>query len=49
MVGDNWENDVAGAYGVGMHQAFFDVEGRSELPFKPTYHIKDLKELLAFL
>ena len=49
MVGDNWENDVAGAYGVGMHQAFFDVEGRSELPFKPTYHIKDLKELLTFL
>ena len=49
MVGDNWENDVAGAYGVGMHQVFFDVEGRNELPFKPTYHIKDLKELLTIL
>lgn len=27
MVGDNWENDVAGAYGVGMHQAFLMWKG----------------------
>ena len=49
MIGDNWENDVAGARAVGMHQVFFDVEGRDNLPFKPTYHITDLKELLSFL
>lgn len=49
MIGDNWENDVAGAHAVGMHQVFFDIEGRSDLPFEPTYHITDLKELLTFL
>ena len=49
MIGDNWENDVAGARAVGMHQVFFDVEGRHDLPFVPTYHITDLRELLSFL
>lgn len=49
MVGDSWENDVAGARGVGMHQAFLDVCGQTDLPFEPTYHIHDLKELLSFL
>lgn len=49
MIGDNWENDVAGARAVGMHQVFFDVERRANLPFEPTYHITDLKELLTFL
>lgn len=49
MIGDNWENDVAGARAVGMHQVYYDVSGRDDLPFKPTYHITDLRELLTFL
>ena len=49
MIGDSWENDVAGARAVGMHQVYYDVAGRTDLPFKPTYHITDLRELLAFL
>lgn len=49
MIGDSWDADIAGACGVGMHQAFYDISGRTELPFKPTYHLKDLKELLQIL
>lgn len=49
MVGDSWANDVAGARGVGMHQVFFDPAGTTDLPFKPTFHIRDLKELLQIL
>ena len=49
MVGDSWENDITGAQGVGMHQVFYNVTGRTEFPFKPTYQITDLKELLQLL
>ena len=33
MIGDSWENDVIGAKGVGMHQVFYNVTGKEELPF----------------
>ena len=33
----------------GMHQVFYNVTGRTEFPFKPTYQITDLKELLQLL
>ncbi|WP_418698042.1 YjjG family noncanonical pyrimidine nucleotidase [Bacteroides sp.] len=49
MIGDSWENDITGARGVGMHQAFYNVTGKTELPFQPTYHISDLKELMQIL
>lgn len=49
MIGDSWENDVAGAYGVGMHQVFYNVVGVSSLPFRPTFQISDLKELMQIL
>ena len=49
MVGDSWENDITGAQGVGMHQVFYNVTGRTEFPFKSTYQITDLKELLQLL
>lgn len=49
MIGDNWENDITGAKSVGMHQVFFDVNGKMELPFQPTYHVTDLKELMQIL
>lgn len=49
MIGDSWDADMVGARGVGMHQAFYNVSGRTEFPFKPTYLIKDLKELTQIL
>lgn len=49
MIGDSWENDVAGAAGVGMHQVYYNVSGVAETPFQPTYQISDLKDLLTFL
>lgn len=49
MVGDSWESDVAGARGVGMHQVFYDRACRTDLPFRPTYHIHDLGELMEIL
>jgi len=49
MIGDSWEADIAGAHGVGMHQAFYDVRGRTDFPFRPTYHIRSLKELTELL
>lgn len=53
MVGDSWANDVAGAAAVGMDQVYYDVTATgcdpSQLPFRPTYHIRDLRELMTFL
>lgn len=49
MIGDSWENDITGAAGVGMHQVFYNISGRVDLPFTPTYQITDLKELLELL
>ena len=49
MIGDSWENDIAGAAGVGMHQVFYNLSGRTDLPFTPTYQITHLKELLDLL
>ena len=49
MIGDSWENDIAGAAGVGMHQVFYNVSGREVFPFQPTYQITDLKELMDLL
>lgn len=49
MIGDSWEADITGAHGVGMHQAFYNVTGRTVFPFSPTYHIFSLKELMNLL
>lgn len=49
MIGDSWDNDITGAKGVGMHQVFYNVAGRTTFPFQPTYRITDLKELLHIL
>ena len=49
MIGDSWENDIAGAAGLGMHQVFYNFSGRMDLQFMPTYQISDLKELLDLL
>lgn len=49
MIGDSWENDITGAKRVGMHQAFYNATGKTDLPFEPTYQISDLKELMKIL
>ena len=49
MIGDSWDNDITGAHGVGMDQVFYNLTGRTDLSFCPTYQIKDLKELLTLL
>lgn len=49
MIGDSWENDITGAKRVGMHQAFYNAAGKTELPFQPTYQLSDLKELMQIL
>nr|WP_221213968.1 YjjG family noncanonical pyrimidine nucleotidase [Bacteroides pyogenes] len=49
MIGDSWEADITGAKGVGMHQVFYNVTGRTEFPFHPTYHIRSLKDLINLL
>ena len=49
MIGDSWDSDVAGACRAGMIQVFYDPAGRNDLPFRPTYHIRDLRELKEIL
>jgi len=49
MIGDSWDNDIVGANRVGMHQVFYNVSGRGNLSFQPTYQISDLKELILRL
>ncbi|MEG1564258.1 MAG: YjjG family noncanonical pyrimidine nucleotidase [Bacteroides sp.] len=49
MIGDSWDADIIGANGVGMRQAFYNVVGRTYFPFRPTYELKDLKELTELL
>lgn len=49
MIGDSWENDITGAKRVGMHQAYYNAAGKTDLPFQPTYQLSDLKELMQIL
>ncbi len=49
MIGDSWASDIVGARAAGIRQVFYDPAGSAELPFRPTYHIHDLRELAAFL
>lgn len=49
MIGDSWDADIVGANGVGMHQAFYNVMGRTDFAFRPTYVVNDLKELMEIL
>lgn len=49
MIGDNWDNDIAGARNVGMHQCFYNVTGKADFPFTPTFRITDLRELIGIL
>ncbi|MEY8706079.1 YjjG family noncanonical pyrimidine nucleotidase [Bacteroides faecichinchillae] len=49
MIGDSWEADITGAYGVGMSQVYYNVAERNSFPFYPTYQIHSLKELMDLL
>lgn len=49
MIGDSWENDIEGAKGAGMDQVFYNVHGKTDLPFRPTFCISSLAELMKLL
>ncbi|HIZ01814.1 MAG TPA: YjjG family noncanonical pyrimidine nucleotidase [Candidatus Bacteroides merdipullorum] len=50
MIGDNWENDIAGARNAGWHQVYYaPPDDAASLPFRPTYRIHDLRELIDLL
>ena len=50
MIGDNWDNDIAGARNAGWAQAYYrPAPDDTPLPFRPTYRIHDLRELTEVL
>ncbi len=49
MVGDMFETDIVGAANIGLDQLFFNISGIKELPFTPTYEVRNLKEIMAIL
>lgn len=49
MVGDMFETDIVGAANIGLDQLFFNISGVKELPFTPTYEVRNLKEIMAIL
>ena len=49
MIGDNWDADIVGARDAGICQAFYNVEGRTPLPFRPTYELRSLLDLLKYI
>lgn len=49
MIGDSYENDILGAHSIGMDQIFFNPHNTQEMKIKPTYTIKDLKEITNIL
>ncbi len=49
MIGDNWKNDVSGAKGVGMGNAYYNIRKDTLLPFKATFVMEDWKNISFFL
>lgn len=49
MIGDNWENDIVGAKGVGMGHIYYNIKGDEKLPFKPTYEMRGWEEIETIL
>jgi len=48
MIGDNWDNDIAGAQNYGIHQVYYNPKHLlHDRP--PTFDIERLEELLNFL
>lgn len=49
MIGDSWSADIEGARRVGMHHVYYSPLSDEAVPFKPTYRISDLRELMQIL
>lgn len=49
MVGDMFDTDIVGAANIGMEQIFFNSKGTEELPFRPTYEVRKLEEIIGIL
>lgn len=49
MVGDMFGTDIAGAAGIGMDQIFLNRKGETQLPFRPTYEVRRLADIMQLL
>lgn len=49
MVGDMFGTDIVGAAGIGMEQIFLNRKGETELPFRPTYEVHSLADIMLLL
>ena len=45
MIGDNWDNDIAGAKNAGLGQVFYNVKKTTKFSFQPTGIIEDWNEI----
>ncbi len=45
MIGDNWENDIAGAKNAGFAQGFYNIEKKEKMAFQPTFVLNDWGEI----
>lgn len=49
MIGDNFDADITGAYGVGMAQIYYNPKGLEQQAFTPTHEVRSLKEIMNIL
>ena len=49
MIGDDYENDILGAYNFGIDQIYFNSKNRTNLNKKPTHTVNKLKEIIEIL
>ena len=49
MIGDMFDTDIVGAAGVEMDQIFYNRKGLEQLPFEPTYTVRNLLQIKEIL
>lgn len=49
MIGDMFDTDIVGAAGVEMDQIFYNRKGLEQLPFEPTYKVRNLLQIKEIL
>ena len=49
MIGDHFEVDIEGAHGAGWDQMFYNYQGITDMPFRPTYEITSLDQVKDYL
>lgn len=49
MIGDMFDTDIVGAANIGMDSIYYNPNGKSGHPFKPTYEIRHLLEIKDIL